>query len=324
MKPVVAQAAVDGCPETSASESQTGTTLEAFADATNGGVIYIYDDSVAALKVRKEGGLFQSTSFSLPTKALAVCAADFDGDGWQDIVGGSWAGDDPVVYKNRTYENQVAPNLPDWDDPSYVTTPKFSADFGYIEQGGQSTVDDGGGGGEGMQILGWRNSAVAMRRLSPKFRNPQRGEGGFTMMELLIVMGVSLFGLAGLMSVYTTASRANNSAGHSAEAIDVCERTMEEFRSMSITDLESESSYGAITTVGWGPVKHHKGDATGRNGVIFGRDVTAIETAVSSGLVRIQVDVSWLDNGTDPDTPPQGSTVHNVSLAMIRTRVEAL
>ena len=154
-------------------------------------------------------------------------------------------------------------------------------------------------------------------------RNAQRRQRGFTMVELLVVMGVSLFGLAGLMSVYTSASRANSSVGYSAEAIDVCERTMEEFRSTSIANIEGRVEYGVITPAGWGPVDHHEGDATGRNGVIFSRKVSAQETAASAGLVRIEVDVSWSDNGDDPDVAP-ASTVHNVTLEMIRTRVESL
>ncbi len=164
-----------------------------------------------------------------------------------------------------------------------------------------------------------------MRWLSPKVsaKNSKQRERGFTMVELLVVMGVSLFGLAGLMSVYTSASRANNGVGHSTEAIDVAERTMEGFRSMSIADIEATVGYGPITTLGWGPVDHHEAQLPTRNGVIFRRRVSAIETAASAGLVRLQVDVSWSDNGDDPDTAP-ASTVHNISLEMIRTRAESL
>jgi prepilin-type N-terminal cleavage/methylation domain-containing protein len=171
-----------------------------------------------------------------------------------------------------------------------------------------------------------------MRRQSLKteLRKPQRRERGFTMVELLVVMGVSLFGLAGLMSVYTSASRANSGVGHSTEAIDVCERTMEELRSMSIANIEAIPTYGPITAAGWGPVDHHAplgspgtSQLEARNGVVFKRRVSAIETAASAGLVRIQVNVTWSDNSSDPDTAP-ASTVHNVSLEMIRTRAENL
>ncbi len=143
------------------------------------------------------------------------------------------------------------------------------------------------------------------------------------MVELLVVMGVSLFGLAGLMSVYTSTSRANASVGHSAEAIDVCERTMEEFRSMSIADIEGTVGYGPITAAGWGPVDHVTRIVDGRNGAQFARRVSAIETAASTGLVRLQVEVRWSDNGDDPDLAP-ASTVHDVTLEMIRTRLENL
>ena len=124
--PVIAQSAVDGCPETSPVEEQTGTTLEQFAIDSNSGVIY--DSGSSELKVRKAGGLFQTTSFDLPSAAIAVCAADFDNDGWADIVGGTYDGRTLQVYKNRTFENQVAPNLPDWNDPTYVTQPKFTVE----------------------------------------------------------------------------------------------------------------------------------------------------------------------------------------------------
>ena len=143
-------------------------------------------------------------------------------------------------------------------------------------------------------------------------------------MELLVVMGVSLFGLAGLMSVYTISSRANSNVGASAEAIDVCEQAMEEFRSMSVADVEALAVYGPITSAGFGPVEHHEGDFSGRNNVIFDRKVSAIQLPGAAGLVRIKVDVSWTDDGGDPDYAPSPNQVHTVSLEMLRTRLEAL
>ncbi len=152
---------------------------------------------------------------------------------------------------------------------------------------------------------------------------PHRGERGFTIIELLIVMGISLFGLAGLMSVYGSASSANQGMGHSAEAIDVCEQSMENFRSMSVPGFEAIADYGAISAAGFGPVPYHLGDAVGRNGVIFARQVSAIEIAGNSGLVRIKVDVLWTDDGNDP-AAANPADVHSVSLEMIRNRTGAL
>ena len=150
-----------------------------------------------------------------------------------------------------------------------------------------------------------------------------RGQRGFTLIELLIVMGVSLFGLAGLMSIYTTTSSGNQSMSKSGEAVEICEETMEELRSMLITDIEGLVEYGAITAAGWGPVEFHDGDVVGRNGVVFARNVSAVETAASPSLVRLRVEVQWSDTGNDPETAP-ANTVHQVAIEMIRTREEAL
>lgn len=154
-------------------------------------------------------------------------------------------------------------------------------------------------------------------------RTQQCGEAGFTMIELLTVMAISLFSLAGLMSVYTSASRANQSVDYSTQAIGVAEQTMETFRSMTISEVESVAVYGAITTAGWGPIEHPDGNVLGRNGVIFARNVRAIETQVSPGLVRIGVEVLWVKDGTDPRTA-NSEEQHRVTLEMLRTRKEAL
>ncbi len=157
-------------------------------------------------------------------------------------------------------------------------------------------------------------------------RNVERGEHGFTIMELLIVMGISLFGMAGLMSVYTSTAGANQGVSHSAEAIDICEQTMEGFRSMSVPQIEAVPGYGAIPAgSGWGPVAHADGFILGRNDVYFDRRVSAKEVTGFPGLVRIDVVVSWADDGDDPtNASALASEVHSISLQMVRTRLEAL
>ncbi len=152
-------------------------------------------------------------------------------------------------------------------------------------------------------------------------RNVDRSEHGFTIMELLIVMGISLFGMAGLMSVYTSTAGANQGVSHSAEAIDICEQTMEGFRSMSVAQIETD--YAIIpTSSGWGPVAHAEGYILGRNEVYFDRRVSAVEIPSYPGLVRIDVVVSWADDGDDPLL--SGGEIHSITLQMVRTRMEAL
>jgi len=156
-------------------------------------------------------------------------------------------------------------------------------------------------------------------------RNATRGERGFTIMELLIVMGISLFGMAGLMSVYTSTAGANQGVSQSAEAIDICEQTMEGFRSMSVAQIEAVPTYGAITSSGWGPVAHDDGFILGRNEVHFERQISAAEVPSFPGLVRIDVVVSWADDGEDPtNAATLASEFHSVTLQMVRTRLEAL
>ncbi|MBL4635650.1 MAG: VCBS repeat-containing protein, partial [Kofleriaceae bacterium] len=128
-KPVVAQSADDSCPATSSPTTQTGTTLETFATDSNSGVIY--DSSGAGrLEIQKAGGLFKSTNFSLASDAHGLCTADFDNDGWVEIMSTSYDGGDLVLSLNKTIDNQISPN---WADPNYVTTPKFVASY-YIAQ----------------------------------------------------------------------------------------------------------------------------------------------------------------------------------------------
>ncbi len=132
---VVPEVEADGdtlaCPETSTPASQSGDALRDFA--TNGGQGVVYDNTSTSLKLQKEAGLFKATNFSISSKVVGICAGDFDGDGWVDFIGASDGGSDLAYYRNITFENQQAPNLPNWDDPDYRTTPKFASPY-YLER----------------------------------------------------------------------------------------------------------------------------------------------------------------------------------------------
>jgi hypothetical protein len=108
-----------GCPQTNPAESHSGTTLEQFANDSGDGVVY--DDVEAALRLKKAGGLFTSTLFPITDFFVGAAAADFDNDGWTDIMGSGFTDGELSFYKNRTYENPE----PDWDDPTDIRIPKF-------------------------------------------------------------------------------------------------------------------------------------------------------------------------------------------------------
>ena len=157
-----------------------------------------------------------------------------------------------------------------------------------------------------------------------KHTSPQ---AGFTLIELLMVMAISLIGMAGVMSVFTSNSRANVLSQQSSEAVEIAEESMEELRSMSIADIESlpGGPYPAITSAGWGPLPYHLGQVPGSKNVIFDRQVSAIQTAASTTLVRIQLVVTWEDSGRDPTDPNiSAESIHRVTLETIRTRQGSL
>ncbi len=127
-KLVVAQSAVEGCPETSAPTLQSGATLKGFAAASNGGVKY--DDASASLQLKNKGSSFKSDTLTVNGAPQYTCAADFDKDGWVDFVGGTGDGKYLGFYKNLTKDNQdadlvtYAGAIP-WSTSTYSTAPKF-------------------------------------------------------------------------------------------------------------------------------------------------------------------------------------------------------
>lgn len=149
------------CPASSVPLTHDSVSLQSFAQTNAAGIVY--DNTSSSLQLTKEAGEFRATNFSVNSKVVAICAGDFDGDGWVDFVGGSDGGRDVAFYKNITYENQVAPNIPDWNDPNYRTTPKFATPY-YMEheclgENGHAapTVCTAGGGGVTISCADFNN-----------------------------------------------------------------------------------------------------------------------------------------------------------------------
>jgi len=165
IKPVVAQAAVEGCPETSAPESQTGTTLQTFADDSNAGVVF--DGTASELQLAKAGGLFNTASLSIVDRFNTAAVADFDKDGWTDLVVGSSSSTFVRFYKNETFDNPA----PNWADPNDIRTPKFTRTLD-IEP------DTSAGGHAGMTAGDFNQDG------NPDFFHYQNGGGDFTNIDV--------------------------------------------------------------------------------------------------------------------------------------------
>ncbi len=142
-----------------------------------------------------------------------------------------------------------------------------------------------------------------MRALRPAARGRARDQGGMTIVELLVALVVSIIGLAGLLSLFTVASRANAVSADTSQAVDVAAQMLEDFRTMTIADIEGNAAYGPIDADGWGPVAYHLGDVTGRRGIEFQRNVSARQVFGSPGLVWIQAEVVWQDPGAAQGPP---------------------
>lgn len=149
-------------------------------------------------------------------------------------------------------------------------------------------------------------------------RTRRRHQHGFTLVELLVTMAITVIGLMGLMSLYVVTARSNSLGAHSGEAVAVAEATVEEIRGSAVDELLA--TYGAIAL----PLDVNLNTVAGRAGTTFSRRVQVTElTAASTNLVKIRVDVTWTDGGAAAGAEG-GIYDHRISLELIRTASEAL
>ena len=146
----------------------------------------------------------------------------------------------------------------------------------------------------------------------------RRGQRGFTLLELLITLAVTVIGLTGLLQLYTVTSKGNATTSRSGEAVAVAESALEEMRTLSLTDMYTK--FG-VTTL---PIDANLNTVAGRAGVTFNRHVRIEEmTATSTNLMKIRVEVTWTDNGAAAGAAG-GIYDHRVSFELIRTLSELL
>jgi len=153
-------------------------------------------------------------------------------------------------------------------------------------------------------------------------RTAQRG---FTLLELLITLGITTIGLIGLLSLHLSIVRANDSTNRSSEATVIGNRTLEELRAMRIADM--------MTTLTGNPAGVPPVDTTilgtvaGRNGVTYARRVQVTALTADTTLWRVRVEVSWTDDGAAVGATVEGVAGlldHKLGTEIIRTNQEAL
>ncbi|WP_428261892.1 type IV pilus modification PilV family protein [Haliangium sp.] len=152
-------------------------------------------------------------------------------------------------------------------------------------------------------------------------------QAGFSLIEIIIAMAVSLIGLAGLMSLYTTNSKANQRVTRTVEATALAQRSLEELRSIPVAP-PSPSYDGPTLETNFGipVVDAPLPDVVGHANTTFQRRVTIQPLAPTSAptptLFRIRMVVRWSDDGAAIGTDPLRD--HTVALETIRTRQDKL
>ena len=153
-------------------------------------------------------------------------------------------------------------------------------------------------------------------------RRAHAQQGGFTLLELLITTTITVIGFAGLLGLHLATVGGNAQSSRAAEAVAVCERTMEQLRGDSIAGMVQDLTGSPATALPLTNVS--MSTVAGRNGMTYRRLVTVTELdAVSPDLIKVHVEVDWTDDGAITNSD-NGVHDHQVTLELIRTRQEGL
>jgi len=136
------------------------------------------------------------------------------------------------------------------------------------------------------------------------------------MVELLVALAVTMIGLTGVMAMHTSSARANRVTKETTAATEICERTMEQLRALSVDEI--------VTTLGEGelPLEVELSVATTGH-VTYTRLLSADEVADNPNLVRFRVQVEWAEAGGVLGADG-GRYDHSISLELVRTKLELL
>jgi hypothetical protein len=140
-------------------------------------------------------------------------------------------------------------------------------------------------------------------------------ESGFTALEVLITLAVTLIGLAGLMTLHHVISDGAAGAGRMAEASAIAESALEEVRQQRFTRL--------VTEFGPTPIDVDLEAAAGRGERAYGRHLLVEALSVSADLFRVRIEVSWSDDGAEAGAEG-GIHDHALVVETFRTRQEIL
>ncbi len=153
-------------------------------------------------------------------------------------------------------------------------------------------------------------------------RRPGRpGERGFTLMELLITLGVTTVGLIGLLSLHLSVVRGNDGASRSAEGSVIATQELESLRAQRIPDMMMTVAGNATALPP--QTLSTLGTVSGRSGMTYRRLVKVTAPTSSPNLWLLRVEVSWTEDGAAPGAG-SGAYDHTLAVEVLRTIQEAL
>jgi len=154
-----------------------------------------------------------------------------------------------------------------------------------------------------------------------------QSQAGFSLVELMVTLLVTVIGLTGLMSLHAAMIKGNRDAVRSTEAMNLAQEALEELRATPIVDPDPASVGVPVTiqdTFGTMPLVDVTFDK-----VVTPKGVTywlkfSLEP-ISGNLVRLRMSVEWIDSGDDPDGASVApEDIHRMTLELIRTTLETL
>jgi Tfp pilus assembly protein PilV len=133
------------------------------------------------------------------------------------------------------------------------------------------------------------------------------------MMELMVAMVISIFGIMALLALHVSLAQGTNTAAVSTEAVTIGNETLEDLRTLRATDMMAKLT-GDSATVPNVTVTPYA-TVSGRTQT-YTVSVTVTTAAGSTNVWLIRVLVTWTDDGS--------GTAHTLPFEAIRTVQEAL
>jgi len=144
----------------------------------------------------------------------------------------------------------------------------------------------------------------------------RRGERGFTLLEVLMTLGVTTIGLIGLMALHFSVAQGNDAASRSADASQLATSTLDGLRALRRSEMVRQLTGNPLTIP---PIDVNPADQPIR-GITFHRRV--VVTVPSADLWLVRVEVFWWEDGA-PEVANNGFD-HRVAVEVLRPFVGEL